>query len=192
MILFLKDFFLIESERLYLRLPLRKDFENWVILRKKNEKFLNKWEPKKTDHFYSLRNFKLRVNWCKRNLKNKKSVSLLIFLKKDDVLIGGITMDNIRQGSSQSASLGYWLAEEFARNGYMTESMNKIIEYGFRDLKLSRLEAATLPENEPSRKLLEKVGFKYEGVAQSYLKIYGKWRNHIIYSKLREDRKGRK
>jgi len=74
----------------------------------------------------------------------------------------------------------------------MTESMNKIIDYGFKDLNLSRFEAATLPENEPSRKLLEKLGFKYEGVAQSYLKIYGKWRNHIIYSKLREDRKGRK
>ena len=192
MVFFLKNFFLIESERLYLRLPLRKDFENWVLLRKKNEKFLNIWEPKKTDYFYSLRNFKSRVNWCKRNFKNKKSVSLLIFLKKDDTLIGGITIDNIRQGSSQSASLGYWLAEEFVRNGYMTESMNKIIDYGFKDLNLSRFEAATLPENEPSRKLLEKLGFKYEGVAQSYLKIYGKWRNHIIYSKLREDRKGRK
>ncbi len=192
MIFFLKNFFLIESERLYLRLPLRKDFESWVILRKKNEKFLNKWEPKKTDFFYSLRSFKLRVSWCKKNFKNKKSVSLLIFLKKNDTLIGGITMDNIKRGSSQSASLGYWLAEEFARNGYMTESMNKIIDYGFKELNLSRLEAATLPENEPSRKLLEKVGFKYEGVAQSYLKIYGKWRNHIVYSKLREDRKGRK
>jgi len=192
MFFFSKNFFSIESERLVLRFPLRKDFENWVVLRKKNEVFLNKWEPKKTEYFYSLRSFKLRVKWCKESFKNQRTLSLFIFLRKEKKLIGGITLDNIRKGSSQSASLGYWLAYEHTRNGYMTEAMKLIIDYGFNVLKLSRLEAATLPENEASRKLLEKIGFKYEGVAQSYLQIYGKWRNHIIYSKLREDRKGKK
>ena len=73
----------------------------------------------------------------------------------------------------------------------MREAILSVIDFSFNKLNISRLEAATLPENRPSRGLLEKVGFKYEGVGQSYLQINGRWRNHVLYGLLRNDRRGK-
>jgi ribosomal-protein-alanine N-acetyltransferase len=105
--------------------------------------------------------------------------------------MGAITLDNIRRGPSQSATVGYWIGPEFARQGYMSEALASVVHYAFAALDLSRIEAACLPENAASRGLLERSGFKYEGVAQSYLQINGRWRNHVLYANLRGDRRGR-
>ena len=104
--------------------------------------------------------------------------------------LGSITIDNIRRSPSESGTIGYWLGEAYTKKGYMTEALKNVISYSFVDLKLSRLEAATLPENTPSRNLLEGAGFKYEGVGQSYLQINGRWRNHILYGLLSSRRRG--
>ena len=89
------------------------------------------------------------------------------------------------------ATLGYWTGEAHIRQGYMAEALTALRDYAFATLDLSRLEAACLPENTPSRKLLERCQFKYEGVAQAYLQINGRWRNHVLYAALRADRRGR-
>ena len=106
-------------------------------------------------------------------------------------LIGGITLDNIRRGPAQAGTLGYWVGADHARKGYMREAIDALVHYAFTSLDLSRVEAACLPENAPSRALLERCGFKYEGVAQAYLQINGRWRTHVIYAALRADRRGR-
>ena len=79
--------------------------------------------------------------------------------------MGAITLDNIRRGPSQSAQVGYWIGPEFARQGLMTEALTAVVHHAFAELDLSRIEAACLPENVASRALLERTGFKYEGVA---------------------------
>ena len=109
----------------------------------------------------------------------------------DAALVGAVTLDNIRRGPAQAGTLGYWVGAPFARKGYMREALEAVVHYAFTDLDLSRLEAGCLPENAASRGVLEKVGFKYEGVAQSYLQINGRWRNHVLYANLRADRRGR-
>ena len=116
---------------------------------------------------------------------------LFIFRRADEVLLGAITLDNIRRGPAQAATLGYWIGQVHARQGYMREAIGAVVHHAFRDLDLSRVEAACLPENAASRGVLEKAGFKYEGVAQSYLQIAGRWRNHVLYAHLRHDRRGR-
>ncbi len=180
----------IDTQRCYLRLPNINDFSSWVNLRKKSESFLAQWEPERDRNFYSLNLFKSRVKWARQKFKEKKVIHAFIFRREDNLLIGAVTLDNVRRGASQSGSIGYWLGEPFTKNGYMFESVRAFIFYIFKNFELSRLEAATLPENQDSRSLLEKNGFKYEGVAQSYLQISGRWRNHIIYSLLRNDRRG--
>ena len=105
--------------------------------------------------------------------------------------MGAITLDNIRRGPSQSAQVGYWIGPEFARQGFMREALTAVVHHAFGMLDISRIEAACLPENAASRGLLERAGFKYEGVAQSYLQINGRWRNHVLYASLRRDRRGR-
>jgi ribosomal-protein-alanine N-acetyltransferase len=111
--------------------------------------------------------------------------------RADEMLVGAITLDNIRRGPAQSGTLGYWIGQGHARQGYMREAIEAVVHHAFRTLDLSRVEAACLPENTPSRGVLENSGFKYEGVAQSYLQIDGRWRNHVLYANLRHDRRGR-
>ena len=179
------------TERCFLRLPEINDYTSWVNIRKANEKFLARWEPERDKNFYSLRLFKARVKWSIVNFKKKKIIHAFVFNREGNILIGAITLDNIRHGASHSCSIGYWIGEKYARHGFMSEVLKSVIFFAFNKFDLSRIEAATLPENAASRALLEKLGFKYEGVAQSYLKIAGRWRNHIIYSLLRSDRRGR-
>ena len=119
------------------------------------------------------------------------ALPLFLIRRNDNMLIGAITLDNIRRGPAQSGTLGYWTGEPFARQGYMREAIEATVHQAFTRLDLSRIEAACLPENQASRGLLEKAGFKYEGVAQSYLQIDGRWRTHVLYASLRKDRRGR-
>ena len=114
---------------------------------------------------------------------------LLYFLRSSYQLVGGITLDNIRYGPFHSATLGYWLGEEFSNKGIMTEGLNSLITYANKDMGISRIEAATLPNNIISRRLLEKCNFKYEGVGQYYLQIKGKWKHHILYANICDTRK---
>ena len=95
--------------------------------------------------------------------------------------------DSVRRGVAQSASLGYWIGAKYARNGYMKEALKLLIPSLFIDLRLNRIEAATLEENVASRNLLKKIGFKKEGVLRKYLKINGAWRDHVLYGLLEND-----
>ena len=191
MSLFSKTSPIILSERLILRLPAITDYENWVILRRKSADFLNKWEPEKDINYFSKANFKKRVKWAKKNFNFKTVLHLFIFLRSNYLLVGGITLDNIRYGPFRSATLGYWLGEEYSKKGIMTESLNCFIRYVNKEIGISRIEAATLPNNIASRRLLEKCNFKYEGVGQYYLQINGKWKHHILYANISEIRKSR-
>lgn len=181
---------IMQTERIELHLPKMGDFPNWQELRRKNEEFLRPWEPKRFDDYSSEDGFKERVRWSRNSFKNHHAVALLIKRSADKALMGVITLDNIRTGSAQTATVGYWLGQEHCHHGYMQEALSKIVTYAFTELDLSRIEAATLKDNKPSRKLLERSGFKYEGVAQSYLQIDGRWRPHVLYANLRRDRIG--
>ncbi|MBF9046620.1 GNAT family N-acetyltransferase [Rhodobacterales bacterium LSUCC0031] len=181
----------LETERLTLRLPRHADFRSWVGLRESSADFLTPWEPSWAADHLSRKSFTGRVYWAQRALSDVTAVPLFIFRRADDALLGAITLDNIRRGPAQAATLGYWIGAIHARQGYMREAIEVVVHYAYRGLDLSRVEAACLPENAASRGVLEKSGFKYEGVAQSYLQINGRWRNHVLYAHLRHDRRGR-
>ena len=181
----------IETERLTLRPPVHSDFRSWAALRRESETFLRPWEPSwATDHL-TRKAFTNRVYWAQRSVASGTAVPLFLIRRSDDALLGAITLDNIRRGPAQAGTLGYWTGQNFARRGYMREAIGAVVHYAFTQQDLSRIEAACLPENAASRGLLEKSGFKYEGVAQSYLQIDGRWRTHVLYASLRSDRRGR-
>ncbi|MEX3014602.1 GNAT family N-acetyltransferase [Gymnodinialimonas hymeniacidonis] len=181
----------LETERLTLRLPRHADFRLWSALRQQSRDFLTPWEPTWADDHLTRKSFTARVYWAQRSVNQGSAVPLFILRRSDDALLGAITLDNLRRGPAQSATLGYWIGLPFVRQGYMREAIGAVSHYAFRALDLSRLEAACLPENAASRGVLEKSGFKYEGVAQSYLQINGRWRNHVLYANLRHDRRGK-
>lgn len=181
----------IETERMILRLPQHGDYLAWSALRQSSRDFLSPWEPTWASDHLTRKAFTNRVHWAQRSVTTGTGLPLFMFRKADNALIGAITLDNIVRGPSQSGTLGYWVGQTHVRQGYMREAILGVVRYSFESLDLSRIQAACLPENEASRGVLEKTGFKYEGVAQSYLQINGRWRNHVIYACLRHDRRGR-
>ena len=182
--------FRLEAERIVLRLPTHSDFGAWTALRSESRDFLVPWEPVWSPDHLSRKSFTNRVYWAARASKAGTAFPLFL-VRRDGVLLGAITMDNIRRGPVQSATIGYWIGQPYARNGYMREAIGILVHHAFTELDLSRIEAACLPENAASRGVLEKSGFKYEGVAQSYLQINGRWRNHVLFANLRSDRRGK-
>lgn len=181
----------IETERLTLRQPVLSDFRDWSSLREHSIEFLTPWEPQWSSDHLSRKGFANRVYWAQRSISNGSAVPLFLIRRDDQALLGAITLDNIRRGPAQAGTLGYWIGSPYARQGYMREAIVGMVHHAFDRLDLSRIEAACLPENNASRGLLEKCGFKYEGVAQSYLQISGRWRTHVLYAALRPDRRGR-
>jgi len=181
----------LETERLYLRPPAHSDFTAWSSLRRDSAGFLTPWEPSWAEDHLTRRAFTNRVYWANRSVTGGTAFPLFLFRRSDDGLVGAITLDNIRRGPAQDGTLGYWVGESHARQGYMAEALAAVVHFSFGRLDLSRLQAACLPENTASRGLLGRSGFKYEGVAQSYLQINGRWRTHVLYAQLRMDRRGR-
>ena len=181
----------IETERMTLRLPQHGDFRSWTTLRDQSAPFLTPWEPVWAADHLSRKAFTNRIYWANRSTSQGTALPLLLIRREDAALLGAITLDNIRRGPSQAGTLGYWIGQAHARQGYMREAILSVVHHAFTVMDLSRVEAACLPENTASRGVLEKCGFKYEGVAQSYLQIAGRWRNHVLYANLRGDRRGR-
>ena len=181
----------IETDRLTLRLPVHGDFREWANLRQVSTDHLAQWEPVRAPDHLSRKAFTNRVYWAVRAEAQGTALPLMLIRREDQALLGAITLDYVRRGPVQAGTLGYWIGAPFARHGFMREAIQGVVHYAFTMLDLSRLEAACLPENVASRGLLESCGFKYEGVAQSYLQINGRWRNHVLYANLRSDRRGK-
>ena len=181
----------IETERMTLRPPQHGDLAAWAALRDQSREFLEPWEPTWSHDHLSRKNFTNRVYWANRSITQGTALPLFLVRRGDGAVLGALTVDHIRRGPAQAGSTGYWVGAPYARQGYMREALAAVVHYAFTELDLSRLEAGCLPENAASRGLLEKVGYKYEGVAQSYLQINGRWRNHVLYANLRADRRGR-
>ena len=177
----------LEGERCYLRPPRDRDWKGWAMLRDASRAFLAPWEPVWPVDALSHDAYRRRLRRYAQNWQNDSGYAWFAFRNEDDQIIGGITMSNIRRGVVQSASIGYWIGEPHAAQGYMTQIIHLLLPFAFDHLGLHRLEAACLPNNEPSKRLLERTGFEREGLARKYLCIAGQWRDHVLYAQLGED-----
>ena len=171
-----------------LRVPQSGDFTEWAALRELSRAFLVPWEPTWPADDLTRGAFRRRLRRYADDLRADLAYSFLIFRGGDGAMVGGVTLANIRRGVAQAGSIGYWVGAPFARQGYMTAAMRALIPFCFGTLRLHRLEAACIPSNAASIALLEKTGFQREGYARSYLCINGKWQDHLLYARLKDDR----
>ncbi|CAD7026352.1 N-acetyltransferase [Pseudorhizobium endolithicum] len=178
---------LIYSDRHLLRLPQRSDYNQWRALRAESRAFLQPWEPTWRDEELSESSFRARVKRGNEEYRAGYAVPLLLFSRPDLTLLGGLTIGYIRQGAAQSCMIGYWMGERHSGQGHMLAALNIAIPYIYGQLQLHRIEAACIPENWKSVRLLEKAGFEREGLLRKYLKINGEWRDHVMYSRLPDD-----
>ena len=170
-----------------LRTPVSSDYAEWASVREKSRDFLTPWEPTWPADDLTRSAFRRRLKRYAEDQRGDLAYAFLIFRSDDGALVGGLTLANIRRGVAQAGSIGYWVGQPFARNGYMTAAVRALIPFCFGTLRLHRLEAACIPDNAASIGLLEKTGFGREGYARGYLCINGVWQDHLLYARLKDD-----
>jgi [ribosomal protein S5]-alanine N-acetyltransferase len=170
-----------------LRVPQSDDFSEWAALREASRAFLTPWEPTWPVDDLTRGAFRRRLKRYAEDLRSDIAYAFLIFRSEDNAMVGGLTLANIRRGVAQAGSIGYWVGAPFAHKGYMTAALRALTPFCFGTLRLHRLEAACIPDNTASIRLLEKTGFKREGYARSYLCINGIWQDHLLYARLKDD-----
>ena len=158
----------IAGDGVMLRPPQMNDFAEWAALRETSRDFLTPWEPTWPADDLTRSAFRRRIR------------------RSDDTLVGGLTLANIRRGVAQAGSLGYWMGLPYVRHGYMTAAVRAVIPFAFGTLRLHRIEAACIPTNAGSTRLLENTGFVREGYAREYLCINGIWQDHLLYARLKD------
>jgi ribosomal-protein-alanine N-acetyltransferase len=178
----------LAAKRVTLRYPEYGHYAQWSGLREESRRFLEPWEPTWSPDELSRAAFRRRLRRYQREIRADMAYPFFIFRTEDGALLGGITISNVRRGVTQSASLGYWIGGPFARQGYMGDAVSAITPFVFSVLALHRLEAACIPGNDASRRLLQRAGFREEGYARNYLQINGVWRDHLLFALLEDDR----
>ncbi|MCC6467553.1 MAG: GNAT family N-acetyltransferase [Alphaproteobacteria bacterium] len=179
------------ASRLYLRRPRTGDYEQWAALRNQSRGFLTPWEPSWPRDALTRDSFRRRIRRAAQEWREETGYGFFLVRRTDDALLGGITLGSVRRGVAQTATLGYWLGAPHARQGLMTEGVECALDFAFDRLGLHRVEAACLPNNIASRGLLKKCGFREEGLAREYLKINGRWTDHVLFGILATDSRPR-
>jgi len=180
----------VVGEGVSLRTPQATDHAEWAALREQSREFLTPWEPTWPADDLSRGAFRRRIRRYTEDLRTDQSYAFLIFRSADGRLVGGLTLANVRRGVAQAGSLGYWMGLPYVRQGYMTAAVRAVIPFAFGTLRLHRLEAACIPSNTASIRLLENTGFVREGYAREYLCINGIWQDHLLYGRLKDSKSG--
>jgi [ribosomal protein S5]-alanine N-acetyltransferase len=177
----------LQGNGLHLRVPVTGDYPQWAELRARSRSFLVPWEPTWAPDELTRSAYRRRLKQYQKELREETGYAFFIFRSTDQRLLGGLSLSNVRRGVTQACTLGYWMGAPFAGQGYMTEAVRVLVPFVFSHLWLHRLEAACLPENVVSRRVLERHGFSYEGLARRYLKINGRWQDHCLYALVSDD-----
>lgn len=177
----------IADQSYLLRLPRYSDYRQWYQLRSESRPFLEPWEPTWRPDEMTESAFRSRVVRNEQEFASGQAVPLFLFHKPGESLLGGLTIGHIRRGAGQNCMIGYWMGERHAGRGHMYAALKLAIPYIFSTLELHRIEAACIPDNSRSIRLLEKAGFEREGYLRQYLRINGQWRDHVLFSLLSDD-----
>lgn len=177
---------MFETERLILKIPNEITIEQVLDYYRDNRKFLEPFEPKREDEFFTYRQQSIDLYNDTFHYEHGTALKLYLCLKNSNRIIGILNFSQIIMGPFKSCYMGYSLLESYLKKGYMIEAVKKGIEIIFDNYGLHRIEANVMPCNKPSINLLEKLNFVYEGTARNYLSINGKWEDHMHYVLLNE------
>jgi ribosomal-protein-alanine N-acetyltransferase len=177
----------VRGDGVYLRPLEARDYGQWAALRERSREFLTPWEPTWPADDLTRSAYRRRLRRHAEEIERDEAYPFLIFREIDGALVGGLTLGQVRRGVAQTATLGYWMGEPFAGRGYMGLAVRAALSYAFANLRFHRVEAACLPHNVRSIRLLEGAGFRREGLARAYLRINGTWQDHLLFARLDSD-----
>jgi ribosomal-protein-alanine N-acetyltransferase len=179
----------LRGRRVELRPLELSDFAGWRDVRRRCADWLVKWEPApppgQTDVTENRQAFAARCGARRREWQLGTGYGFGIFV--DDRFAGEINVNSVQRGPFQNAYVGYWIDQGQAGNGYVPEALVVVARFAFEDLGLHRLQVAIIPRNVASRRVVEKVGLREEGLAARYLEINGVWEDHVRYAITVED-----
>ncbi|MGY1624853.1 GNAT family N-acetyltransferase [Geodermatophilus sp. SYSU D00965] len=168
--------------------PRRRDAEEWSRVRLANEAWLSPWEPTAPSP-WAARHTPQSYRVMRRAVLRRAvaGTTLPFVVRVDGRLAGQVTIDNVVRGALRSGNLGYWIDRSVAGRGLATLAVALVCDHAFGPARLHRLQADIRPENGPSQRLVERLGFRAEGLLRRYLDIDGDWRDHRCYALLAED-----
>ncbi len=176
----------LDSERVYIRRLEMGDLQALLDLRVRNRHFFKPFEPVTSDSHYTLKGQQEILEKVQQNWKANLGYGFGIFLTNEDRLIGRVNLSNVVRGAWESCTMGYFLDKHCNGQGFTTEAVRLAIGFAFGSAELHRIQAGVMPRNVGSIRVLEKVGFRYDGFSELYLKINGIWEDHNLYSITRE------
>lgn len=172
------------GRRVLLRPLVVSDFPAWREVRRRNEAWLTKWEPTRVpgqpDVVEDRDAFAVRCSARQRERQLGAGYGFGVFV--DGRFSGEINVSSVQRGPFQSAYVGYWIDESLAGQGYTPEAVVAVARFAFEDLRLHRIQIAIIPRNRSSRRVVEKLALREEGVAVRYLEINGTWEDHVRYA----------
>ena len=169
--------------RIRLATMVESDYEAWLGVRTRCRKWLVPWEPRSKGAPLApedAASFSARCGMRERERQLGSGFGFGIFL--EGRFAGEITLSSIQRGPFQNGSIGYWIDEELAGSGLIPEAVVVVLQFAFETLRLHRIEVAIIPRNESSRRVVEKLGLRVEGVALGFLEINGEWEDHVRYA----------
>ncbi|USG68386.1 GNAT family N-acetyltransferase [Brevibacillus ruminantium] len=168
--------------------PLRiSDAPAMLALRLRNQHFLQPFEPIRPASFFTLEEQARQLEEAERCFLHGTGYSFGIFAKESGILIGRVNLSNVSRGAWQNATLGYLLDQSYNGQGIMTEAVGQVVRFAFTEGQLHRVQAAVMPHNLGSIKVLLKNGFRQEGLSLRYLQINGVWEDHLIFARTAEE-----
>lgn len=177
------------GRRVMLRPLLVTDFAQWSEVRIRNERWLLPWEPRRLpgvpDPARDRAAFALRCSARDRERQVGSGYGFGIFV--DGSFAGEINLNSVQRGPFQNAYVGYWIDQTRAGNSYMSEAVTAVVKFAFEDVHLHRLQISIVPRNARSRRVVEKLGLRMEGVAERYLEINDVWEDHMRFAVTSEE-----
>lgn len=183
----------LSGNRLQLRPLNDDDFSSWSEVRLRNADWLLRWEPLRPEYApdpaVERSAFVNRCRARERETAADQAYPFGIFVSGQ--LVGEINLNNVVRGALQSGTLGYWIDQAHAGNSYMSEAVVVMLSFAFDRLDLHRVEICIVPRNSNSKRVVEKIGLRFEGTAERYLQIAGVWEDHLRYAITSEEWKER-
>ncbi|NQZ33216.1 MAG: ribosomal protein S5-alanine N-acetyltransferase [Oceanospirillaceae bacterium] len=170
----------IETDRLNIGLLKPDEYQLLQQYLSRNKTHLAKWEPTRDPIYYTQYEITLRIKSALLAFKQQSAFHFVLLNKNNDKVLGVCNFANAVRGPLQACHLGYALCHEYQGQGLMQEALRAATSYVFETLKFHRIIANYIPDNKRSENTLTKAGFEREGYAKSYLKIAGKWQDHVL------------
>ncbi len=172
------------GRRVMMRPLLLADFEAWKEVRIRNEAWLTKWEPQRPpnspDIVHDRSAFAMRCHAREREWQLGSGYGFGLFV--GGRFAGEVNLNSVQRGPFQNAYLGYWIDEAHAGQSYTPEGVLVVCRYAFEELDLHRVQISIVPRNAASRRVVEKLDLRCEGLAERYLEIDGQWEDHLRFA----------